>query len=120
MAQSKGYLLGREDHAPSVPLANSLYDGEVMHKSILSAEAFLQRVNRLRMALLCVWFSVTFGVSFLARDWNFLWLDRPMGFWMAAQGSVLVFLIIVWVYALWVNHWEQQTIGIHVEPDLEK
>jgi putative solute:sodium symporter small subunit len=43
-----------------------------------------------------------------------------MGFWMAAQGSVLVFLIIVWVYALWVNHWEQQTIGLHVEPDLEK
>jgi len=35
--------------------------------------------------------------------------DRPVGFWMAAQGSVLVFLAITWVYALLVNHWERQT-----------
>jgi putative solute:sodium symporter small subunit len=26
---------------------------------------------------------------------------------MAAQGSVLIFLIITWVYALLVNRWEQ-------------
>jgi putative solute:sodium symporter small subunit len=32
-----------------------------------------------------------------------------VGFWMAAQGSVLVFLAITWVYALLVNHWEKQT-----------
>jgi putative solute:sodium symporter small subunit len=28
---------------------------------------------------------------------------------MAAQGSVLIFLAITWIYALLVNHWEQQT-----------
>jgi putative solute:sodium symporter small subunit len=27
---------------------------------------------------------------------------------MAAQGSVLIFLIITWVYALLVNRWERQ------------
>jgi putative solute:sodium symporter small subunit len=32
-----------------------------------------------------------------------------VGFWMTAQGSVLVFLVITWVYALLVNHWERQT-----------
>jgi len=31
------------------------------------------------------------------------------GVWMAAQGSVLLFLIIVWTYALLVNQWERQT-----------
>jgi putative solute:sodium symporter small subunit len=36
-------------------------------------------------------------------------LDKPFGFWMAAQGSVLMFLAITWVYALLVNRWEQQT-----------
>jgi len=28
---------------------------------------------------------------------------------MAAQGSVLIFLIITWVYALCVNAWERRT-----------
>ena len=28
---------------------------------------------------------------------------------LAAQGSVLMFLAITWIYALLVNHWEQQT-----------
>jgi putative solute:sodium symporter small subunit len=48
-------------------------------------------------------------VAFFARELNFMWLDRPFGFWMAAQGSVLMFLVITWTYALLVNRWEQQT-----------
>ena len=101
-------------------MANFPYDDESMQNTILSAEDFSTRVNRLRMALLSVWLSVTFCVAFFARDLNFLWLDRPLGFWMAAQGSLLIFLLIVWVYALWVNHWEQQTTGFNTEPDLEE
>ena len=67
------------------------------------------RVNRLRWSLLLIWGSVTFGVAFFARDLSFNVLDKPFGFWMAAQGSVLMFLAITWVYALLVNRWEQQT-----------
>ena len=67
------------------------------------------RVNRLRWILLLIWGSVTFGVAFFARDLSFNVLDKPFGFWMAAQGSVLIFLAITWVYALLVNRWEQQT-----------
>jgi len=75
----------------------------------LSAAEFEARVNRLRLVLLVIWGSVTFCVAFFARDLNFTWLDRPFGFWMAAQGSVLMFLAITWIYALLVNRWEQQT-----------
>ena len=67
------------------------------------------RVNRLRWILLLIWGSVTFGVAFFARDLSFNVLDKPFGFWMAAQGSVLMFLAITWVYALLVNRWERQT-----------
>ena len=67
------------------------------------------RVNRLRWTLLLIWSSVTFGVAFFARDLSFNVLDKPFGFWMAAQGSVLMFLAITWVYALLVNRWERQT-----------
>ena len=75
----------------------------------LSSAEFEARVNRLRLVLLVIWGSVTFYVAFFARDLNFTWLDRPFGFWMAAQGSVLMFLAITWIYALLVNRWEQQT-----------
>ena len=80
-----------------------------MNTSHLTAEAFAKRVAWLRWSLLCLWASVTFCVAFFARDLNFVMCDRPVGFWMAAQGSVLVFLVITWVYALFVNHWERQT-----------
>jgi putative solute:sodium symporter small subunit len=75
----------------------------------LSPSDFASRVMRLRWILLLIWGSVTFGVAFFARDLSFNVLDKPFGFWMAAQGSVLMFLAITWVYALLVNRWEQQT-----------
>ena len=78
-------------------------------KHPLSQAEFSHRVNRLRWILLLIWGSVTFGVAFFARDLSFNVLDKPFGFWMAAQGSVLMFLAITWVYALLVNRWEQQT-----------
>lgn len=78
-----------------------------MPQQITQAE-FELRVNRLRWGLLLVWGSVTFCVAFFARSFDEVFFDRPLGFWMAAQGSVLIFLIITWVYALWVNAWERQ------------
>ena len=75
----------------------------------MSQAEFAYRVNRLRWVLLLFWGSITFGVAFFARDLSFNVLDKPFGFWMAAQGSVLIFLAITWIYALLVNHWELQT-----------
>ncbi len=49
--------------------------------------------------LLLVWFAVTFGVSYFARDLNFNFFGWPFSFWMAAQGSPLVYCLIVWFYA---------------------
>ena len=70
---------------------------------------FAKRVNRLRVILLFIWGSTTFCAAFFARDLSFTLLDRPFGFWMAAQGSLLIFLAITWAYALLVNRWESQT-----------
>ena len=75
----------------------------------MSQAEFAYRVNRLRWVLLLVWGSITFSVAFFARDLSCTVLDTPFGFWMAAQGSVLIFLAITWIYALLVNHWERQT-----------
>lgn len=75
----------------------------------LTPDEFEKRVKRLRWGLLCLWASVTFCVSFFARSFDAVFFDRPVGFWLAAQGSVLIFLIITWVYALCVNAWERRT-----------
>ena len=80
-----------------------------MPTATLTPEAFASRVNLLRWSLLLAWGSITFGVAYFARDLDVILFGAPVGFWMAAQGSVLLFLIIVWTYALLVNQWEKQT-----------
>lgn len=67
-----------------------------------------QRQRRLTAALLLVWLLASFAPSFFARELDFLVLGSPFHFWMAAQGSVLVFIAIVVVYALVMNRWERQ------------
>jgi len=57
------------------------------------------RVLALKAILLAVWGAVTFGVCWFARDLQFTIGPWPLGYWMAAQGSVLVFILIIAVYA---------------------
>ena len=56
-----------------------------------------------RGALLLLWAVVSFVVVFHARDWSFTVAGWPFGYWMAAQGGVLVFIVIVVVYAVFMN-----------------
>ena len=58
------------------------------------------RVLALKAGLLAVWAAASFGVCFFARDLQFLVGPWPFGFWMAAQGSVLVFIVIIVAYAV--------------------
>jgi cation/acetate symporter len=58
---------------------------------------------RLHAGLLALWFAVSFGVVFFAQDLQIVIAGWPIGFWFAAQGSVLVFIAIVVVFA-WVSN----------------
>ena len=49
--------------------------------------------------LLLVWLLVTFGVSYFARELSFSFFGWPFSFWMAAQGSLVIYCLIVWFYA---------------------
>jgi cation/acetate symporter len=53
----------------------------------------------LHAVLLSLWFAASFGVVFFARDLDGVVAGWPVGFWFAAQGSVLVFIGIVVVFA---------------------
>jgi putative solute:sodium symporter small subunit len=61
--------------------------------------AYWRRTLRLTAALLFLCCAVTFGVSYFARDLNFSFFGWPFSFWMAAQGALIVYCLIVWAYA---------------------
>lgn len=62
---------------------------------------------RLTSALLVLWFLVTFGIGFFARELNFRFFGWPFGFWVAAQGALMVYLGIVAVYAHTMDRWDR-------------
>lgn len=74
------------------------------------SEALKKRQNRLRLALLTVWLLTSFGPSFFARNLAIEINGWPLYFWMAAQGSLLIFMAIVVIYAWLMNRWEAEEI----------
>jgi putative solute:sodium symporter small subunit len=69
---------------------------------------FIQKKRILTAVLLLVWLLVSFGPSFFARDLSVMVRGWPLYFWMAAQGSILLFICIVVIYAWLMNRWEAQ------------
>ena len=62
------------------------------------------RKNRVAIAvLLLIWFVVTFGVSYFARELSFSFFGWPFSFWMGAQGSLLAYCLIIGFYAWYMN-----------------
>lgn len=67
--------------------------------------------------LLAIWFVVTFVVSWFADDLNKIDFIGPLGFYMGAQGSLIVYVLIIWYYAVFMNRLDQE-YGVHEEePD---
>ena len=53
--------------------------------------------------LMFIWFLVTYAVSYFARDLSFKFFGWPFSFWMGAQGSLIVYVAIIWFYAIYMN-----------------
>ena len=60
---------------------------------------YWRKTQGLTLVLLLIWGSVTFILSWYA-DWLNDWqiLGFPLGFYMAAQGSLFIFLLLIWFY----------------------
>ena len=51
--------------------------------------------------LLFIWFVATFGVAWFARDLNTItFLGFPLAFYMSAQGSLIIYVALIGIYAL--------------------
>jgi putative solute:sodium symporter small subunit len=51
--------------------------------------------------LLSIWFVATFVEAWFARELNTMtFLGFPLGFYMSAQGSLIIYVAIIGIYAL--------------------
>lgn len=54
--------------------------------------------------LLAIWFVVTFVEGWYARELNnYFFLGFPLGFYMSAQGSLIIYVLIIWFYQYYMN-----------------
>lgn len=67
----------------------------------------LTRGLRLHGWLLAIWFLASFGVVFFARDLQVVVAGWPLGYWLSAQGCLLIFIVIVAVFA-WIANGREQ------------
>lgn len=67
---------------------------------------------RLLTGLLLVWAAVSYGAGILLHRWLDQWMlpgsGFPLGFWFAQQGSILVFVVLVFVYARRMNRLDRE------------
>ena len=71
---------------------------------------------RLTTTLLVIWFVVTYIISGLMAGWlnQFSVLGFPFGYYMAAQGSLAIFVLEIAVYAYLMNKKDEE-FGIREE-----
>ena len=65
-----------------------------------SANSYWKANLKLVLSLLCVWFLISFGCGILFVDAldNFRFGGFKLGFWIAQQGSILVFVALIYIY----------------------
>ena len=71
---------------------------------------------KLTTILLVIWFVVTYLISGLWASWlnQYSVLGFPMGYYMAAQGSLAIFVIEIALYAYLMNRKDEE-YGIREE-----
>ena len=76
----------------------------------MTKEAYWQRQLRRIAILLAVWAVVAFGMSIFGAPFlnRFAFGNVPFGFWMAQQGSIFVFVSLIWIYAYFSDRADEE------------
>ncbi len=80
------------------------------------ATAYWKINLRYLFILLGIWFLVSFGAGILFVDWldQFRFFGFKLGFWFAQQGSIYVFVILIFVY-VWLMNRLDKSFDLHEE-----
>ena len=84
--------------------------------SEVQKQAYWRYNIRLTTVLLVIWFVVTYIISGLMAGWlnHYSLLGFPLGYYMAAQGSLAIFVVEIAVYA-WLMNKKDLEMGIREE-----
>ncbi len=77
---------------------------------------YWRRNVSLTSVLLGIWFVATFVVSWFARELNEIIIIGPVGFYMGAQGALIIYVLIIWFYAKRMNELDKE-YGVHEGDD---
>lgn len=75
---------------------------------------FWRRTLKLTLGLLLVWLTVSLAVAWFARDLDGLrGFGFPASFWLAAEGALLLYLLIIVVYVVAMDRLEARLLKDH-------
>jgi len=76
----------------------------------IDAKGYWRDVIRLTLSLLVIWFVVSYGAGILFRDLldNLSIGGAPLGFWFAQNGSIYVFVGLIFYYCRAMNRLEKK------------
>jgi putative solute:sodium symporter small subunit len=76
---------------------------------------------RLLLGLLSIWFIISFGCAILWRDWLDVQIPpighAPFGFWMAQQGAIIGFVVLLIIYAIAMNRLDRRYLEMNDKED---
>ena len=74
------------------------------------ASAYWKENIKYLVLLLTIWFSVSFGAGILFKDFlnQFRLGGFKLGFWFAQQGSIYVFVILIFIYVRLMNRLDKK------------
>ncbi|MDA0339768.1 MAG: DUF4212 domain-containing protein [Proteobacteria bacterium] len=85
-----------------------------------TANAYWRANIRLLLILLVIWFAVSFGAGIIFVD-ALNQIEIPgfkLGFWFAQQGSIFVFVVLIFVYTWRMKKLDRQfDVDDSAEPD---
>lgn len=74
------------------------------------AQAYWKENLRIIISYLAVWFVVSYGCGILFVDQldAIQFFGFPLGFWFGQQGSIFVFVVLIWMYVSSMNKLDEK------------
>lgn len=70
---------------------------------------YWQKNLRITAILLAIWFVVTYVTGYFSAGLNQITLfGFPLGFYMGAQGSLIIYVVIIFYYARYMNRLDRE------------
>jgi putative solute:sodium symporter small subunit len=79
-------------------------------------QEYWSRNLKITVVLMAIWFFVTYVLGWFARELSFSFFGWPFSFWVGAQGALVVYVLIIWFYARYMNNLDQE-YGVQEEEE---